>query len=511
MIVSFLVRPSGSGDFTANYINFLRCVTAIATAPAGTTSLTVNPYTSTGVINTSFNCIQSIIANTEGGGWTTSSAHSVPSSGNNTATSYTALNSAADFAYVADFYNTSTKSATPFKKLSFHSYNNNQSSYGNNYLGGQATGLAFYKGNMSDGMGTNILVTFGASSTSNWSDSYGRPEANVFNSDCRLNKVYTLGANTFNATSCNGGHPLEFGTINNTTAAGSGILFTMAVTADYCVIWEEFYQNGTSPYNLSEWGYGRQSSGSSPFNNSRYTGFVYCGLRTTQAWEDTLTNNVPWVAMSYNPCYNSATPGSGATTSTGQQFPHSTVAALMHTLTNSGTLNSTRGTVGAVVNPCVIATTNSYNQNYFDGFVSTGDGGASGHSDTQGGSYPTTSVNYSTSYPGNRLDGPLWNSRNKGQGVYSGHIGSTANILYKPVVDPTTGVLVPPAVPITISRSYTDDWNPGGTVRGLYKSLSGTATFIKKYWLSPTQTFTINGEPYLPFVMYQDMFLVRFA
>lgn len=262
---------------------------------------------------------------------------------------------------------------------------------------------------------------------------------------------------------------------------------------------------------MGEWGYTRQSSTSTYFNSNRYNSFVYCGLRTTQAWEDTLTNNVPWVALQYTPAY-AAYPGNGMTSGANSQFPHNQVAALMHTLTNDGTLNATRGTTGTAINPCVIATTNGYNQNYFDGFTSTGSTENSGHNDSQGPTNTTSSTNYSISYTGNRLDGPLWNSRNKGAGGnYSGHNGTTQNIIYKPVVDPTTGVLVPPAVPITISRSFSGDWTAGGQLRGLYKSLSGTGTFMKKYWLSPTQTFTVNGEPYLPFVVNQDMFLVRFA
>ena len=56
MIVSFDPAITGGAYAAANteayYVNFLRCVTAIATANAGTTSLTVNPYIGLSTVTT---------------------------------------------------------------------------------------------------------------------------------------------------------------------------------------------------------------------------------------------------------------------------------------------------------------------------------------------------------------------------------------------------------------------------------------------------------------------------
>jgi len=93
MIVTFdpYINNTASGD--AIYVNFLRCVTAIATAAANTTTLTVNPYVNnTGTVDNTKNCIVSIDANTEAGGWTTSASHNVPSSA-----TFTSMNSQTTF------------------------------------------------------------------------------------------------------------------------------------------------------------------------------------------------------------------------------------------------------------------------------------------------------------------------------------------------------------------------------------------------------------------------------
>ena len=123
MIITFDPKVGTTVPNTdATYINFLRCVTAACTAAAGTTTLTVNPYTASNTIDTTKNCILSIDANTEAGGWTTSPGHSVPSSNNNTATSWTAVTSNGAYSanHRADFHVASGKSAYPYLKLSFH-------------------------------------------------------------------------------------------------------------------------------------------------------------------------------------------------------------------------------------------------------------------------------------------------------------------------------------------------------------------------------------------------------
>jgi hypothetical protein len=527
MIVSFIVNPTGqTTDITATYINFLRCVTAIATAPSGTTTLTVNPYTASNTINTGFNCIQSIHANADAGGWLTSTKHNVPSSGNNTAVAYTGIAANTWAAqYVADFYNTSTKSATPYKKLTFHTYNATAS--GNPYITGKTASNGTTRSMVNvNGAGVNILTTFGASTSTDWADTNYAPannsDSNPFNYDCYNNKSYTLGANTQGnggtTPSYNGGVPLNFGYSRNQSPTASGnyyCKFTMAVTNDYCIIWETPY-NGDSTvagcYASQLWQNSFPNEGTLYWNSGCQPGFIYCGLRTTQAWEDVYTNNVPWVCLQYVPSQYGA-PGNTAS-SANTSFTNNQVAALMHTVTDAGALYSSRGCTPLL--PGVHATINSFSQNYFDAYTNQ-TGTANGYTEGQ---YGSTDLGFNANYRndqgaagyGNRLDGPIWISMVKGNGgTVQGRAGATANHIYKPVVDPVSGTFVPPAVPITISKSQSNDQNAGGVIRGLYKSLGGTPAYIKQYWLSGSQTFTINGEQWWPFVVGNEMFLVRYA
>ena len=487
MIVQFQTNPGNVvTDYNAAYLNFLRCVTAIATAAAGTSSLTVNPLTSSNAISVAQNCIKGIIANTEAGGWNVSTRHNVPGSLVNTAQTYTTIPASADWLYVADFYNSSTKSTTPYKKLSFHTYNS-PSGYQLGWYPGQSTSYTFGKGNVSSVQGTNIQVTFGAASSMDWTDTAYAPGTNGTTTMPNISsqsRSFTTGTQTLTAslTYWNAGHALDYWTNS------SNKIFTMAVTADYCIIWETYYDgvnygvyttSTTNPYT-----YTYSSGGSTTYMYHPYYGFiVYAGLRTTQAWEDTANNNVPWVVFSCG-----ITPyGSGSNT---QNTPYTTnqSAALMLTMTNTNVLSQ--------ATPRVFSTSNTYNRNYW-----------------WSGRKSTTAAQVSTQHDGgNRLDGPLFVSRTMASNaVTDGETYSNSNILYHPQVDPSTGVMVPGAYPIVISRSYNGEWNAGGQIRGLYKSLSMPWTNMRQYWLSGTQTFTVNGEQFMPFVVGEDMFLVRYA
>jgi len=136
MIVTFNPMINTSATADAAYVNFLRCVTAACTAAVGavagtanstptTTNLSVVPYlNNTGSQDVSKNCIISVDANTEAGGWTTSSNHTVPSSA-----TFTAVTSASAYAYKADFYTASGKATYPYNKLSFYTTGQSSTSY----------------------------------------------------------------------------------------------------------------------------------------------------------------------------------------------------------------------------------------------------------------------------------------------------------------------------------------------------------------------------------------------
>jgi len=491
MIVTFQTTINPSSDNTACFMNFLRCVTAIATAPAGTTSLTVNPYVASNNIDTTRNCIISIDCNTEAGGWTTSTTHNVVSSLSNTATTYTSIASAGAYFYKADFFNNSGKPDFPFKKLSFHSYGPVPSTSNNAYMGGASISTSFTQAQVTANAGANMLITFGCSTTTNWSSSFA-PGGGVNGGSDNVNNGAQTTSYTLNAW---GGTAVS--QIPGLVYVDPGIQYCMAVTADYCIIWEK--RVGDS-YNTGFFTVATSGNGTTNWNGSRFGSIYYMGLRENQPWETPLPNNPPWVCWQHT--QNDRQGGGGGT---GQAYSWNQVAAFMLTYNNSNVASTT---------PLVYGTVNNWRQDYF--FQSN-----------------TTTVGPRGLTPGSynhqgsqQLDGPIFHTRNMHSNstyynttinptnsTYSRQfqLGQSENMLYMPQYDPVTGVFVPGAWPIKISRSYTGDWNPGGACRGIYKSLSMPFVQMKQYWQSATQTFNINGEQYMPIVLQDDMFLVRFA
>jgi len=162
-------------------------------------------------------------------------------------------------------------------------------------------------------------------------------------------------------------------------------------------------------------------------------------------------------------------------------YPPNGVAAFMNTINNSMVVQTPAK---------VYRTYNKTNGNYF---FSTN---------------TTVNTAYKTTYTDvyKEIDTPLfWTKRMSNTG------GNAVNNLYTPVYDTVTGLQVPPAYPIKISRCFTGDFNSGGACRGIYKSLSMPYATIKQVWQAPNQTFTIGTDTYLPFCLDTDMWLVRFA
>jgi len=472
MIVTFqpTINPASATDVTACYMNFLRCVTSIATAAAGTTSLTVNPFTASNAIDTTRNCIISIDSNTEAGGWATSASHNVIASLSNTPAVYTALPTAAAYLYKADLYNASGKSAFPYKKLCFHSYGNYAST-----TAYSTTNPVFNLASVTAQSGANMLVTFGCSTTTDWTSGTFQPPASVaYNrADSTQTTSYTLNGSHVGTSSVYANPGLCYTDTN--------IQYHMAVTADYCIIWESKVGDtyATGYFNTSATG-----NGTTYWNVPRFGSIYYMGMRETQPWENTLTNNPPWVCWQHTQNIN-------ATGTTLVPYPHNQVAAFLITNNNSAVASAT---------PQIYSTNNSWTNEFFH---------------TRRAAAVTAYVsNPGTIYQeGARLDGPLFQTRAMYSGTNGNPIetGTSSNMLYMPQYDTTTGTQVPGAYPIKISRSFNGDWNPGGACRGIYKSLSMPYASMKLYWQAATQTFTINGDTYLPFVLNEDMWLIRVA
>lgn len=461
MIVTFDVSDgasiNGASNPDAKYMNFLRCVTAACTAAAGTTSLTVNPWTSTTALDTSKNCIVSIDANTEGGGWTTSASHNVVNTG-----SFTSIASNGSYTanYKADFYQASNKASFPFLKLSFHIPNtgyNNASSDNVTYPG--------YWNNR-----PTIVSTYGCSTQSNWGDNGWNPTSSMSYQGQTARSVSSFWdtGNTNNSSGYPSVNPWYM-----TPASTQQPRYRIAVTADYCIIWElnpvNSYSgaNGINQQNLND-------GGNEPMYYYRYRAgsIVYHGTRDIQPWEGAYADNPAWCSWSHLMRSNSMS----AITSPSQNsntLASNYVAAWMRTQSNDS----------VVTTPSLRVVADSATSAY------------------------VYSLNLGTR-SNNALQTPIFMMR---QMDANSSGGSSSAVLNPPQADPDTGLLVPAAYPIIIRSTSDGAYNAGGRCRGIYKSLSMPWANMKTYWTAENQTFNINGEPYMPLVIRDDMWLVRLA
>jgi len=433
-------------------------VTAAATAAAGTTSLTVNPFVNnTGTIDNTKNCIVSIDANAEAGGWTTSASHNVVDSGAFTSLATSNTAGTGNKAYVADFYTASGKSAKPYLKMSF-------TNVGNNYWS------VYGPASMQAVMHTTSLLApvqmiFGCSTTSDLTDIlYSVVRTVVDNA--------TVTSMTLNQWAHGRGDTAPTIPLNFSPGPGvsNNVIYKMAVTKDYCIVWEQSKSNSYTN------GYSSVLGGvdSNTHLDWTYGAIMYGGLRETYAWENSINNNPPWTAFTIGHNTKSATSSQDL------------VASYMTTLNDTGTPSATATIYWTCItegNPSIISTNvNTYAQSTY---VNQGQ------------------MTYATSGRSMGITNlPIFQSRDTSANIFT-------QSFYGPVTDDTTGALVPCAIPITFSRNVSGSWHPGGACRGIYKSLGQPLATMKLYF-SEGQTFTVNGDPYMPIVFNETMYLVRF-
>lgn len=460
---------SGS-DVNAAYMNFLRCVKAIATAAAGTSSLTVNPFTNnTGTIDNTRNCIVSIDANTEAGGWTESTASNVVQTG-----SFTAISSAASGLYKFDAYVASGKGSLPYLKMSFHapcttSYSGSLWGSGSGY-GGTIANWSSYP---------FVQFTFGASTASDWSNTAYVPSTSGYPNYTGQTLSWTN--NCWYSNSSNQprtGHPAFW--VTNPT-----VNYRMAVTASYCILWEVH----TSNNYLN--GFGNTfATVPSSYQTYSYGTLMYGGLRETQAWENGRSDNPPWVTMQL---WHIQTGGSTGGIDT--PFPAQNICAYMATINDSGIPSA--------------SSQKYFSNNYY------------GSSEVVLGADYLLPQNQTSSGASGINTGSGSQSQNTGLFVplfWGRDSRSTAitNQLYMPTVDTTTGTGVPSAYPLVFRRIQSGNWNPGGAARGIYKSLSMPIATMRNYFANG-QTFSIynavtaSTDTYLPIVFNETMYLIRYA
>jgi len=362
-------------------------------------------------------------------------------------------------AYLADFYNSSGKSAYPYNKLTFSApYISNGSTF-------VTASTSFTAAAWTTSGVAPINMTFGCSTAPNL----------AADSNYHVTAYPTVTTQTCHTVG-------SVGSVNSATGAaiaqsmmtGSAMkahVFKMAVTKDYCILWE------TSKSNNWSTGYNASINPSIPnayiHTDWSYGTILYGGLRETQPWEDALNNNPPWSMMQISHITKSPTGSSDQ------------VASFMTTLNTSGVASSTPTmywtSTTSAVQSFLLSTYGAINYN----------------------SSKTWTLYWNDD---NRqslgIDYPIFEIRDATQTS----LPLTFNM---PVVDSSTGALVPCAVPIVPKRTEQNSWNPGGALRGIYKSLDMPYNLMKLYF-SDGQTFTINGDPYMPIVFNETMYLIRF-
>lgn len=253
---------------------------------------------------------------------------------------------------------------------------------------------------------------------------------------------------------------------------GSGSLGTYAQSTSYyqypCMYQAgEFYMAATSDYLIF-------------LQPNSY--FMYCGTRFTQGWEDDYSDNPPVVGL-FMQRWNQ---------------PQS-VWGWARVMNTSNTATSGPFKIRHKIHSFGDAPASYSNSNYHPLHPISGTN-----------RYPGSSS--SSSQYGSREAARMFNYQAGGTQYYYGHPSamffayghtqfnshiysgnwSSSGAPYAPVYDSASGLLVPPAIPI-IFQYYGTEFNPGGRLKGIYKSLSGANAFVGIY-ASTDQDFNVANS-----------------
>lgn len=308
---------------------------------------------------------------------------------------------------------------------------------------------------------------------------------------------FILASHGFNtATTASGLYMPAVGNVDLPETNGTGTMrykfdvnYPQDITTDGCNIFQprvgEWLVASTDRYFIC------MSGGVSTNTTWSPGAMMYIGLRTTSSWEDQYDDNPPLASVFYDGGYHYQNGGGSNASMFARTF---------------------QGTTGAYnSNP---AWYRMYNANNTIANNTTGDF-------TGYGIDPLSGVTYSaTPSSTNALMNQQYLWGNQMQVPMCGGVGGLFRTKHRqnttmtgPVTDPVTGILVPPAYPITFARHHQTSMNPGGQAIGLYKSLGGTNTFLERYY-TPGQTFVVNNEAYYAYAIgndanYRDLFLIR--
>lgn len=209
---------------------------------------------------------------------------------------------------------------------------------------------------------------------------------------------------------------------------------------------------------------------------------LYCGTRFTQGWEDDYADNPPVVSF-FLQRWNQPQSVSGwlrfmNTSNTATSGP----TRLQHKIIDFGSgPASYSSNTQHPLHP--ISGTNRY-------------AGSSQYSSQYGSRVAARMFNYQAGSTTSGYQHPSSMFYFYGHTYFNSHESqgnwSNQGAPYAPVYDSATSLLVPPAVPI-IFQYYGTEFNPGGRLKGIYKSLSGSNAFIGIY-ASTDQDFNVANS-----------------
>ena len=467
----------GTSTAALRAYNFMRVVTAVCTASAGSTPV-VNPLTAANTYNTGINLILEVIGNTEGGGWNTADPGEATGTGHNLPDASYADAGMTGRTYRADFWRDSGKIGNPFVKFTVLPQV-------------QDTWATYPFLDIIYGTHTDRRFNFVAGyAPSNGSD--GGTATTARNMTATINNATGYVSHQI--------RPNETGT-NQGTALINDQEWFLASTADYVILIHPKF------------------------------GITYLGTREMQPWEQIYSDNPPIVGF-----HCPVTRWTGTTQSQVGHLPRK-MMAWWRLLDGDGNVRANpflsyyseiTTTLGQTSNAANSVNQENTNQPYSRNNVTV---------NPQYQQWSTSDAASITRIMGDPFGGPLF--RLKGlQDSYTyimvgnapyisppsvrqtmseawGPVGPT----YPPMVDPATGILVPPAYPIVPQLMITSNVvaqvfiNQGGRLNGIFKSLSGADVFMERYY-NPGQNFVIGGQNFYPVVTgtdtaYRDMFLIR--
>jgi hypothetical protein len=476
----------GTSTATLRAYNFMRVITAIATSSAGSTPV-VNPLTAANTYDTNINLITEVIGNSVGGGWNISLPGEAGNVAHNLPDATYADAGITGRTYRADFYRASGKATYPFIKFTVLPQV-------------QDTWATYPYMDIIYGVHTDTRFNFVAGYA---------PSGGAGGGTATTGRNLTAPNNNATAWAAHGIRPNETGT-NVGTALIDNREWFLASTPDYFILIHPGFS------------------------------ITYFGVRELNIWEQQYSDNPPIVAF-HTPLRAYA----------GASVIPRKMMAWWRLKDGAGEVRSApflsfyqdldRTNDGST--PGGIPLTTGWQRNT----VTT---------TYQNVEYSTSEASAITRISGDPFGGPLF--RLKGlQDSYSRIIGNTYtpqqvvrpapqggpipnapngptsqfNIVaygfgatgpvYPPIVDPNTGILVPPAYPVfmmisvtsnTISQAY---FNQGGMLPGFYKSLSGSDEFMERYY-NPGQNFVIDNEDWYPVTtgtdtLYRDLFMIKRA